>query len=182
SLRLLEEQRPDLLYVFNGRYCHPRAVLRAAEKAGVRVAIHERGADMHRFVARPFVPHDRERIQGEMLEAWERRGPAAEAEANAWYEERRKGSPRDWWSFTELQKRELLPELPSGKRIVTYFSSSDDEVAAIGEVYRWIGWEDQIDAVKGLVDVVAELPDTHLVIRLHPHLLKKHPEDLHRWL
>lgn len=182
SKRLIAEHEPDLMYVFNGRLCHTRAILRAAERMGVELRVHDRGADKDRFVARPFVPHDRERIQGEIEETWERRGPDAEAEAHRWYRERRNGQPRDWWSFTALQERWRLPALPTGKRIATYFSSSDDEFAAIGEAFKWEGWRDQLDAVAGLIDVASKLPDLHLVIRLHPHLLKKHPDDMARWL
>jgi len=182
SLRLIARHRPDLVYVFNGRLCHPRAILRAAQRLGVEVRVHDRGADKDRFVARPFMPHDRARVQAEIAEGWERRGEGAEDEARRWYEERRAGQPRDWWSFTTLQERSRLPALPAGKRIVTYFSSSDDEFAAIGEEFKWEGWRDQLDAVQGLIDVASGLPDVHLVIRLHPHLLKKHPEDMERWL
>ena len=39
-----------------------------------------------------------------------------------------------------------------------------------------------MDAVAGLIRVAEKLPDVQLVIRLHPHLLKKHPDDCSRWL
>src|SRR5690606_29912875 len=48
--------------------------------------------------------------------------------------------------------------------------------------YRWEGWRDQADALKNLKRCVADIPGAHLVIRLHPHLLKKHPDDMRMWL
>src|SRR5690606_9592814 len=54
--------------------------------------------------------------------------------------------------------------------------------AAIGESYKWEGWKDQTDALTNLKQCVAAIPEAHLVIRLHPHLLKKHPNDMRAWL
>src|SRR5690606_26555992 len=37
------------------------------------------------------------------------------------------------------------------------------------------------DAVSNLIDLAEKHPELQLVIRLHPHLLRKHPDDLARW-
>src|SRR5690606_34900089 len=137
-----EAEQPDLVYVFNGRLCLARAALRAAQKAGIDIRIHERGADFHKYVVRDYIPHDRARLQADIIQDWSDAGCSEMAirEARQWYDERRLGQPRDWPAFTTLQVRSHLPELPRDKRIVTYFSSSDDELAAIGESYKWEGW------------------------------------------
>lgn len=182
TLELLSSRRPDLLHVFNGRLCHPRAILRAAQKLGVAVRIHDRGASKDQFVSRSFVPHDRKAIQRELLATWDIAGPDRMEQAREWFVERRNGKPKDWWSFTSGQHQGLLPSLPSGKRIVTYFSSSDDEFAALGDLYRWENWPDQMAAVTDLVRAAEDISDMQLVIRLHPHLLRKHREDVDRWI
>lgn len=181
---LLSEVKPDKVYIFNGRLCHPRAALRAAQHLGIPVGIHDRGADTTKFFEEEFSPHDRKRVQELASRTWAgvQKDPGAIEKAKAWYQERRDGRPRDWYSFTSRQVRSLLPDLAPGKRVVTYFSSSDDEFAAIGESYSWVGWDDQLHAAKGLIDVALSIEDVQLVIRLHPHLTRKHPDDLRRWL
>lgn len=184
SLELIQRVRPDVVYIFNGRLCHPRAALRAAESLGVRTRIHDRGADITKFAVRDFTPHNRELIQEEVKTAWESAPSAAAAleASDRWFHERRGGKPRDWFSFTSDQRRNELPDLAPGKRVVTYFSSSDDEFAAIGDDYRWQGWENQLDAVGRLIEAMEGRSDSQLVVRIHPHLVQKHPEELRRWL
>jgi len=181
---LLESYHQDILYIFNGRLCYPRAVLRAAEHLQVRARIHERGADMTKFVVRDFTPHNRKKVQEDVVSTWSGVAGSASSVATAerWFAERRAGQPRDWHSFTASQGHGLLPPVDSGKKIVTYFSSSDDEFAAIGDEFLWEGWRDQIDAVEGLVRAMRGRDDSQLIIRIHPHLTQKHPDDLARWL
>lgn len=181
---LISEYRPSRVYLFNGRLCHPRAALRAAQHLGVDIGIHDRGADISRFVVRRFILHDRKKVQAEIANAWAESGDSGEAIAKAheWFEDRRNGRPKDWFSFTTRQRPSHLPELPPEKRIVSYFSSSDDEFAAIGDEYEWKGWRDQIHSVESLIEILSRLPNSQLVVRIHPHLTRKHPDDLARWL
>lgn len=181
---LIQEVQPDLVYIFNGRLCHPRAALRAAQYLDMHVRVHDRGADTRKYVVRDFTPHDREKIQQEIAAVWDSVGSTQIAvdAADTWFRERRAGSPRDWYSFTGAQRKNELPELVPGKRLVTYFSSSDDEFAAIGDSYRWKGWKNQLDAVKHLIEAMDGRTDSQLVVRIHPHLMQKHPADLKQWL
>ena len=179
----LEDRRPDLVYLFNGRFSNSRAVMRACQRVGVPYRIHERGATRRRFSTESYMPHDAARAQEQMLESWRDAPDKSEAEAVArkWFGDRRAGKETNWLSFTTAQLPSHLPALQSGK-IVTYFSSSDDEYAAIGDLYKWEGWKDQLDAVMGLVGVMQSMPGSHLVIRLHPHLRLKHEDERTRWL
>ena len=144
----LEDRRPDLVYLFNGRFSNSRAVMRACQRVGVPYRIHERGATRRRFSTESYMPHDAARAQEQMLESWRDAPDKSEAEAVArkWFGDRRAGKETNWLSFTTAQLPSHLPALQSGK-IVTYFSSSDDEYAAIGDLYKWEGWKDQLDAV-----------------------------------
>jgi hypothetical protein len=180
----LEREKPDLVYIFNGRFAYERAVLRACQDLGVQYLIHERGSSPHHFYLRPYIPQDRVRLQEDLLTAWNAVMDRDEARSRArrWFEERRQGQPRDWPSFTEKQVRSRLPNIPMGKRLIAYFSSSDDEYEAIGNEYRWEGWTDQLHAFRALVDAVGGLGDAHLVLRVHPHLTTKHASERDRWL
>lgn len=180
----LDRQRPDLVYVFNARMAYDRSVLRACETRSVPFLIYETASSLDKFWLRPFTTHDRVHLQDEMLATWNqvRDRPDATSVAAQWFVERREGRPRDEPSYTRLQTASRLPDdIPSG-RIVAYFSSSDDEYIAVSDDYRWEVWPHQLDAVRSLTRVVARLNDAHLVVRVHPHLVAKHPIERKRWM
>jgi hypothetical protein len=184
ALEVLEDEEPDLVYLFNGRFAYERAVLRACQANGVPYMIHERGSSPERYYLRPYIPHDRVRLQADVRASWEAVRDHADAldVAHRWFVERREGEPRDWPSFTAKQVPDSLPSVAPNKRIVAYFSSSDDEYEAIGSEYQWEGWKDQFDAVTRLIGVVEDLEDVELVVRVHPNLLTKHRAERTRWM
>lgn len=181
---LLAEQKPDLVYVFNGRFSSYRAVLDAARAEGVPFLVHERGADKTRYYLQPYMPHYIEKRQQEMLALWQQEGstPQAQAIARQFFADRRKGKDQGWHSFSRQQLAGLLPDIDSRCRLVTYFSSSDDEYVAVGDIYQWRYWPDQRRAVECLLQVCARHPEIQLVIRLHPHLALKSATDQQAWL
>lgn len=180
---ILQKNRTELVYIFNGRFCNQRAVLRACEFMKVPYLIHERGANKSLYYVRPFMPHDKNKIQDEMRRVWYSLTDkkAGELIAKEWFRARRSGIETDWYSYSKFQKRDLLPDLNKTKRIVTYFHSSDDEYAAIGDQFLWIGWKDQYDAVIRLIQLIAKKENIQLIIRLHPHLAKKSKEENIKW-
>lgn len=182
--KALAQERPDLVYVYNGRYAYERAVVRACQALKIPHLTYEIASTPERFYLRPHSIHDRVRVQEEMRSNWiaVRDRPDATDAASRWFGERRDGQPRDWPSFTSLQTRSRLPARPADARLIAYFSSSDDEFVAIGDAYRWEGWANQFDAVRDLIEIVASLPGAHLVVRLHPHLIHKHPSERARWM
>lgn len=181
---IINEQQADLVYVFNGRFYECRAVLDAARSLDVPVKIHERGATIDRYSLRDFMPHDRLKIQSELLALWDSANDDAEAldVASNFFRERKNGVEQAWKSFTANQMKDELPPLEPGKRIITYFSSSDDEYVAVGDIYKWEGWEDQFSAVLDLITICSELPETALIIRIHPHLVEKSSDDQEKWM
>ena len=184
ALDVLRRDAPDLVYVYNGRLAYERAVMRACQELEVPYLVYEMGSTPDAFFLQPFTTHDRVQVQASIRAAWQavREHPEASEAAAAWFVERREGRPRDWPAFTTAQTRSRLPDGLDDRRVVTYFSSSDDEFVAVGDEYRWEGWPNQYEAVQGLIDVVDALPDTHLVVRIHPHLGRKHPSERDRWM
>jgi len=181
---VIQHDRPDVVYVFNGRFAYERAVLRACQAHGVPCLLYEWGSSPDRFFLRPFSTHDRTRVQEEMRALWHAVADRRQAseQASQWFVERRERRPRDWPSFTTMQTRSRLPENLNPGRLIAYFSSSDDEYVAIGDEYRWRGWTNQLEAVSDLIRVVEALGNAHLVIRIHPHLMSKHPRERTRWM
>lgn len=173
-----------LVYVFNGRFYEYRAVLDAVRSLDVPVLIHERGATKERYSLRNCMPHDRIRIQEEVLASWRviEGDPDAERIAHGFFQDRRQGVEQSWKSFVSGQLRGRIPELPAEKKIVSYFSSSDDEYVAVGDIYKWEFWSNQYEAVVDLIDLCAAEPEYQLVIRIHPHLVEKSDYDREKWM
>ena len=182
-LKVLKKERPSLVYVFNGRFVTNRAILDAAIEIKAPYLVHERGADKTRYTANPYMPHDFRRVRESISAAWNHGGGSAVEMAELFFRERREGRDQGWVSFTKNQEKGLLKfDRASKSRLVTYFSSSDDEYVAVGDIVKWDRWPDQLSAVKSLLKVVARRPMLHLIIRLHPHLLHKDSRDTERWL
>jgi len=183
-LDILSKGKPDLVYLFNGRFYHPKAVMRACQTLGIPFRIHERGCNPTKYFLEPFMPHDRVRVQERTLELWQNCQDRKEAEilARGWFEKRREGADTDTKSYTSKQKRNLLPEIPIGNKVLTYYTSSNDEYSAVGDLFQWKGWNDQIEAVSELIKVSAMLDRTTLVIRLHPNLASKSERERAPWV
>jgi len=181
---ILTDHNPDLVYLFNGRFYGPRAVMDAAISLNMPFKIHERGASIDKYSLRDFMPHDRLKVQKEIVAAWEehKRDPEAYREANSFFHERRRGVLQAWKSFITDQTKGRIPALPKDKKIVTYFSSSDDEYVAVGDIYKWEHWDDQFSSVLDLIDICAQEKNIKLVIRIHPHLAEKSEYDREKWL
>ena len=175
----IKTYQPDLVYIFNGRQCNHRSVMNAAENMETEYLLHERGANKYRYSVREFMPHDRIRLQDDMLKLWRSSGDRKIAEG--FFQARRRGEEQGWTSFASKYTQGLLPKLNPAKRIVSYFSSSDDEFAAVGDIFRWERWPNQVQALKELVEVCGNAEDIQLVVRLHPHLAKKSRRDYERW-
>jgi hypothetical protein len=183
TVDILSSEKIDLVYIFNGRFCNQKAIMRACESLNINFLIHERGANKNLFYRRPFMPHNKNMIQNEMLENWENIEDKNQAKQIAikWFEDRRKGIDTDWYSYSKMQEKNLVPSFKNGKKVISYFHSSDDEYAAIGDLFKWKGWKDQYDAVLNLIKVVDSYSNLHLIIRLHPHMAKKSYLENFKW-
>lgn len=181
---VIEIQNPEIVYLFNGRFCNHRAVMRAALEAGKEVLIHERGANRFKYDVQPFMPHDVMEWQKNILTTWSRVSNNSESYklGESFFIERRNGLEQSWVSFTSHQKRDLLPKIEQSKKIITYFSSSDDEFVSVGDMFKFTTWKNQYQAVVDLIDICKKNSNIQLFIRLHPHLREKSKEDQLRWL
>lgn len=179
---LCQRLKPSQVILFNGRFASTRPVLRVAQSLDLDWRIHERGSDPDHFFFHDFVPHDLTRWSKQIFRESEARS-AEERErlAHQFYHRRRGGAAKDWHSFVNWDSGQLGRHAELARaRPVVYFSSSDDEFAAIGEVLEDAAWKRQIDAVRQLAQECQRqrLP---LMVRIHPHLAQKDPADLRFW-
>lgn len=180
---LIEKYRPVSVLTFNGRFacCYP--VVKAAHEAGCKVLLHERGCDFRKYeifeMSVHSISHLRERIQRQ----WEARPDDATARATGeeFFKRRRDGDGIGWKSFIDGQSRGLT--VPSdGRKRVVYFSSSEDELAAVedGAIQKFAP-DGQKAAFLKLVSACRKVSDIDLVVRVHPNAVDCHPTELAWW-
>lgn len=175
------QKKYDLVYVFNGRFANTRAVLDAATKYGIKVLFHERGADKDHYEVFDFPPHDLFKIQSNILKTWRKNEPNRITKAKSFFVNQRRGAEISWLSYRKHQIQGRLPKFVSSKRIISFFSTSDDEFAAIGDLVDWKKWRNQKYALSSLLRVIKRNPKLHLFVRLHPHLCMKATHELMEW-
>jgi hypothetical protein len=171
----LARERPEIVYVFNGRFTHTRALFRACQQEGIRCLIHEMASRVtHYGLFENAMPHDRAYFARQAKAMWAERAddPNMREHASRWFEDRARGLDQGWFSFVKNHDPELLPQgWDSTRPKLVVFTSSEDEFAAIGPDWKNELFPRQSNGIKILCQLAGELrPDADLVIRVHPNL------------
>jgi hypothetical protein len=185
TLAWLERNPVDRVYVFNGRFAHTRAVLRACQARKVDCWLHERGHDIATYgLFKNALPHEIAHVEARMREAWaaaEGR-PDREQIASSFFEDRAGGIGHAWHSFTAYQDASLLPaNWAAAKTRVVLYNSSEDEFAAIGDEWRHTVYESQLDGVRRIARDLEGRDGVHLFVRMHPNTRTMSPAEVEKW-
>ncbi len=171
--RHLAQERPDRVYVYNGRYGTTRAVLRACQRAGIDCYLHEVGGSLQRYalIANHLI-HETEHLDGLIRTHWEATPEADRvAAATAWFEGLARGQSPTWFSYTSDQRAGLLPTgWDPAKHNVVVYNSSEDEYAAISDAWRLPFYTDQLDGLRRIIGDLERRPNVQLYLRMHPNL------------
>lgn len=173
-LNRLAADKPDRLYIFNGRLAEVKAAFRAANKLKIPCYIHERGGNLDRYgIFKNHLPHDIGKMDQLMRDFWNENPDIEEKKrmASYFYEKRRNGVLLSWKSYTDKQVNRLLPDnFDPAKRNIVIFNSSDFEFAAIGPEWNYVLYKNQYDAIMSICKDLASNEDIHFYLRLHPNL------------
>ncbi len=182
AIAAIEATKPDQLITFNGRFSTCKPIVEAGNKLGIPVLRHERGHAFDYYECFHDQIHNFAYIRERIGLAWNAADPTERTRLGHQYFERRlKGDGIYWYSFTKDQERGRgLPPAQQGKRRVVYYNSSDDEYAAVSDVFTLGHWPNQLSAVRDLIKICESLGDIELVIRMHPNLAKS-PIECARW-
>ncbi|MFK7767055.1 MAG: hypothetical protein AB8B55_07515 [Mariniblastus sp.] len=175
TVKYLQANPTDRVYVFNGRFAGMRAVFRACQKMNVDCYLHERGCDgEHYELFKNHLPHDMVAIDAAINARWdaESSNPKREAIAAQFFKDRFARVEKVWHSFVKNQDTGRLPsDWDSNKKNITIFCSSDDEFVAIGDDWRNPIYENQVTAISRLAaDLLVRDPKIHINLRVHPNL------------
>jgi hypothetical protein len=178
----IQAVKPERVATFNGRFALSKPIVAAAEKHGVPVLRHERGATYDRYATFTDSVHNFAYINQRLRTDWQNADPVEREQlGHEYFQRRRKGDGVGWHSFIGNQQQGLTLARQSTKRQIVYYSSSDDEFAAIAHEHAPAAWPDQMSAVQDVIRACADLPGCELVIRIHPHLALKARKHREAW-
>lgn len=180
----IDAEKPDKFYIFNGRMCNVRAILRACESKGVAYATHECGNEEGTYsLFENALPHDIVLTTSMMREHWQKAGIQNSTErgrvAAEWYEHRSQGNIVNGYTFTGTQQRGLLPEnWDSNKRNFVFFTTGSFEYVTVGSEYKHHIYEGQMDGLRQIIATLKPYKDkVRVYIRIHPNL-KNLPKEI----
>jgi len=158
----------DMVILFNGRVAAARGIRRACEAMGIRYIVHERGSSRDKYAlfdrSTPHLPDGIRR----WADDWWRISADPAASGRAFLEKRRKNVATGWYSFTGKQSVGNCPPR-DGRRRVSFFTSSDDELIAIGdELPPDSPYCDQVHAVRSIGQACRDR-GYEFIVRFHPN-------------
>jgi hypothetical protein len=172
SLREISE-----VWICNGRPFHERVAREICQRLNKKIRYYEIGGEgtiPKRWILHSKSPHDRTGHQEEIENLAREKGLDYEV-INQWIDSRR--NPRENPFYHEKDpKRSLQLTEP----FIVFFSSSEDEVAAISSDWK-SAWKDQINALHALMEVFESQDEYQLVVRVHPNQANKSKSDQKRW-
>jgi GT2 family glycosyltransferase len=171
---ILSREKPDRVYLFNGRFSAVLPALNACELLGVPYSTHERAGRLDRYwVVADGVPHDIEGAHRELLALWSSM-PEEEAVriGSSFFADRRNGESHGWHAFTEDQSAGALPEgWDASKTNVVVFDSDLEEFAAVTtSPSSFRVYAGEADAISSICEAFAGRPGHHFYLRVHPGL------------
>jgi hypothetical protein len=181
-INYLKAHPTDVVYAFNGRLSHTKAVLQACKIMGVLCRLHERGNSLNYYsIFDNTSIHDLKNTQKLIDESWTKAPAETKVDrATKWFTTRIGGKMENWYSFLENQVHELPPEWDESKNNVILCTSSEDEFASLGDEWKNHLYASQTDGIFKIIESVKAIDNLHLYIRIHPHLAKVDNDDLRR--
>lgn len=171
--RLLDEYKPDILFLFNGRMSSTRIALELARKLEIRVIVHERGflseslSLFENVTSLSLYPFTR------LWKDWSNipLNKVELEEIGHYITGRQYGKNLNWRAFSPPPQNidKLLGDLylNATRPVWVLFTSTDDEVVVAKD------WESlfhrQIDWIQKTVEYISHHPEIDLVIRVHPN-------------
>ncbi|NEO24146.1 hypothetical protein [Moorena sp. SIO4A5] len=179
--KVIIKYNPHKIIALNGRSAPVKGIFEAAKQLDVEVQYSERGATYDRYELFDQPPHDMAYLREKIKTYWQQAGMDREELGHTFYKNRRQGEGIGSTHFTSKQQQGVVPGRRSNQRQIVYYSSSDDEYAAISDLVKHPIFKNQREAVESLITWVSNRMDCYLTIRIHPHLHRKSLEDRNWW-
>jgi hypothetical protein len=165
------------IWVYNGRPFHERTVVEFAKKNNVKLKYFEiggEGLNQERWILHEESPHDRLKHQ-KSIEAHCQTNPLNYDLIESWFKKHQSSNSESYAIKSNLDKSQNV-----SPNTFVFFSSSDDEVAAISDSWQ-SSWGNQLNCVAELIKYFELHPELSLIIRVHPNQGNKSKQDKLRW-
>lgn len=172
----LEKIKPDLVYIFNGRFAETTAALQATQELKIDFITYEVGSNALSYsLFKNTTPHDFDYAQEEAKKLWIEGPPNKAAIAEKWYEDRRNGiepfynNPEFKLKFLTKQVKNILPVIDKNKINIGIFNSSIDEFASLENSEQEL-YLNQNVVFHDILENFKNDPSYHFYLRVHPNL------------
>lgn len=180
AFQVLQSERPDKVYLYNGRFLQERAVADCCDNLGIKVVYFERfnpewKTRFFLFEKPTHSPSYRSRIMTEYGLSLQKSSPLEfKIAGEKWFSDRKLGISQ---KFTKHQN--ISPILENLGDYIVFFHSSEDELITTDLTSTF--WGTQMEAINKLVTVLEDLENLKLVIRMHPNLKYKSKKEILQW-
>lgn len=170
----IKKIKPDLIYIFNGRFSTLLPMILCAEKYNINYYTHERtGGQLNKYTLyENSIPHLFDYAGMEIKKLWKLNFNNRETTGEVYFNERRNRIEQSWYSFTANQKNNLLPSnIPEDKSIISIFNSTIGEYAAVrGCENPFTFFKDEYDCLTSIFDYYRDDNTLQFYLRIHPNL------------
>ncbi|NDI97586.1 hypothetical protein GWA97_00670 [Flavobacterium sp. LaA7.5] len=181
-LEIIENKKITNTYFFNGRTADTRPLYDISKSRDIPfISLEMIRKKKDEFYINEFInclPHDIDFHTQRMNRVWDESQESVEEKVkigSAFFENRRNGIlVRDKRVYTAGQQQGLLPDnWDNNKRNIAIFVSSEDEFAAIGDIFEKLAvFKTQETGIINILEHFANNNQIHFYIRLHPNLAK----------
>ena len=129
---ILSKYKPDEIITFNNRFASSLPIILAAEREKIRILRHDRGSNFKKYYLYKFDINDPRNFKNIEIDWKQNKDKKKFKIANNFFKKKFNKSFRDEVNknFTTNQIKNLLPDLPKNKKIITYYTSTEYEVDA----------------------------------------------------
>lgn len=180
TCQVIEERHISAVFAYNGRFLHDSAVAAAARAYQLPVLAYDTGGLDTDFDLTIDETHDWSALQERMrsmYHSWPQ--PEADDIGSSWFVDRVEHAEAANAKFTGAQRKGLGIDRTDNETVVTYFSSSGDEIAELD-----LDWSDYFNGQEGAVAAVTSACRElgfRSIVRTHPHKRFKPARDVQDW-
>jgi hypothetical protein len=174
SINIILEYKPSRIITFNNRFASSLPIILAARQQKIEILRHERGSNYNKYFLFEFDINDPRNFRNIQKDWIKSKNKNKIKIANNFFKNKINKSFRDEVNknFTINQIKNFLPPLPTGKKIITYYTSTEyEQEAYINLKYK------QFEVFKIFYEHIKKLNDIHLVIRVHPSMSEKNDQN-----
>lgn len=173
----IKEFKPDLIVVHNGRHWTYKTVFGLAEKYNINLICTEfihlpDGSEGKNYYINTY-PHDKLANAQKYLTFWDTTDdPFKKEVGESFFCNKRSAKYAGDTVYTASQKKGSLPDnYDPSKRNIVIFNSSEDEMFSVNKVIdKDMLFPSQIEGIRNIVNYYSDNQNTHLYLRVHPHL------------